>query len=162
MLFRSADLEERNKEIYLSSAWFKSHWSFEKVQAFAANLVDDTKRYFICGLPYQLSIREHLLSKEQVADEMSEADFNEISWSVEMDALFYSDTEGSLFSHEDIAKNRQLKNAICPPNITDAFSHLKRPTGRGARARPAHKKKPRVTRLLPACGAWMVCAACRG
>lgn len=122
-----ADLEERNKEIYLSSAWFKSHWSFEKAKAFCANLVNDAKKYFICGLPYQLSIREHLLSKEQVADEMSEADFNEISWSIEMDALFYSDTDGSLFTYEDISKNRQLKSAIYPPNITEAFSNLKRP-----------------------------------
>ena len=122
-----AHLTERNKEIYLSSAWFKSHWSYEKAKAFCTNLVNDDKKYFICGLPYQLSIRENLLSKEQVADEMSENDFNEMSWSMEMDALFYSDTDGSLFTHEDIAKNRQLKNAILPSAVTNAFPTLKRP-----------------------------------
>ena len=122
-----ADLEERNKEIYLSSAWYKSHWSFAKFKSFCAGMVDDTKKYFACGLPYQLSVREHLLSREQIEDEMSEADFNEISWLIEMEALFYSDTDGSLFNYEDTSKNRQLKNAIYPPNITNAFASLKRP-----------------------------------
>ena len=36
-------------------------------------MLDSTKRYFVCGLPYQLSIAENLLDSEAVADEMSEA-----------------------------------------------------------------------------------------
>lgn len=69
-------LEERNCEMYMSSAWFKAHWSFDKLKAFFANMLDDNKRYFCCGLPYQLAIKEGLLSREQVKDEMSEADFD--------------------------------------------------------------------------------------
>ena len=114
-------LIERNKEIYMSSAWFQSHWSYEKAKAYTANLVDDTKRYFICGLPYQLAIKENLLSADQVADEMSEQDFNEVSWMVEMECLWYGDTDGSLFNYEDVSKNRILKNAVYPvtPNSMD-------------------------------------------
>jgi hypothetical protein len=37
------------------------------------------KKYFLCGLPYQLSIQEGLLMKEQVIDEMQEEDFNSLS-----------------------------------------------------------------------------------
>lgn len=80
-------LAERNKEFYLSSAWFKSHWSFEKLKAYCANMVNDEKKYFVCGLPYQLAIKENLLSAEQVADEMSESDFSELSWSINFCAL---------------------------------------------------------------------------
>ena len=68
-------LIERNKEIYMSSAWYKSHWSFDKAKAFTVNLLDDKKKYFICGLPYQIAIKESLLSREQIEDEMSETDF---------------------------------------------------------------------------------------
>ena len=118
-----AHLAERNKEIYMSSAWFQSHWSYEKAKAYCANLVDDTKRYFICGLPYQLAIKENLLSADQVADEMSEQDFNELSWVMEMECLWYGDTDGSFFNYEDISKNRILKNAVYPSylcsNIND-------------------------------------------
>ena len=43
-------LLERNKEIYLSSAWYKQSWAYEKLKAFATNLVDDAKKYFCCGI----------------------------------------------------------------------------------------------------------------
>ena len=66
-----AHLQERNKELYMSSAWYASHWSYEKAKAYVVNMLSDVKKYFICGLPYQLSIKEGLLSKEQVQDEMS-------------------------------------------------------------------------------------------
>lgn len=117
-----AHLAERNKEFYLSSAWFRSHWSYEKLKAYAANMVDDTKRYFCCGLPYQLAIKENLLSAEQVADEMSESDFNELSWQMEMCCEWYGDDEGSLFTYDDISKNRKLKTAIYPPEIGKLLS----------------------------------------
>jgi len=107
-------LIERNKEIYMSSCWFKSHWSFEKAKAYCANLVNDGKKYFICGLPYQISIKEGLLSQEQVEDEMSEADFSEMSWDMEMGCLWYGDTDGAFFSYEDVAKRRKIQSAIYP------------------------------------------------
>ena len=111
-------LAERNKEFYLSSAWFKSHWSFEKLKAYCANLVNDAKRYFICGLPYQLAIKENLLSAEQVEDEMSESDFSELSWSMEMECLWFGDDEGSLFTYDDISKNRKLRTAVYPTHLS--------------------------------------------
>lgn len=82
-----AHLKERNKEIYLSSAYFKSHWSYEKVKDYARNMINPAKKYFVCGLPYQLSIKEGLLDEEQVADEMSEAGFNETKWSINISVL---------------------------------------------------------------------------
>lgn len=118
-------LSERNKEFYMSSAWFKSHWSFEKARAYCANLVNDTKRYFICGLPYQLAIKENLLSAEQVADEMSESDFSDISWSMEMDCLWFGDNDGSFFSYSDISKNRKVKNCVYPDSINKIVSDKK-------------------------------------
>ena len=41
---------ERNKEIYLSSCWLKSHWSWDKAKDFTIGLLDDTKKYFITAL----------------------------------------------------------------------------------------------------------------
>jgi len=113
-----AHLSERNKEIYLSSAWYKQSWAYEKLKAFATNLVDDAKKYFCCGLPYELSIKENLLSAEQVEDEMSESDFNEVSWAMEMECEWYGSSENALFSYEDVAANRRLKTAVYPDYIT--------------------------------------------
>lgn len=110
-------LMERNKEIYMSSAWYKNHWSYEKAKAYTVNLLDDTKKYFICSLPYQVSIKEGLLSKEQIKDEMSEADFNDIKWMMEMESLFYGDTDGSFFRFDDIDCRRKMKTAVYPPSL---------------------------------------------
>ena len=111
-------LIERNKEIYMSSAWYQSHWSFEKAKSYTVNLLDNTKKYFICGLPYQVSIMEGLLSREQIQDEMSESDFDEIKFSMEMGCLWFSDTNGAFFTFDDISKRRRLQTAIYPPNMS--------------------------------------------
>ena len=107
-------LTERNKEIYMSSCWYQSHWSYEKAKTYCKNLVDSKRRYFVCGLPYQLAIKENLLERSQVEDEMSESDFNSVSWSMEMECLFYTDTEGGLYSYEDIENNRKIKYPVYP------------------------------------------------
>ncbi len=112
-----AHLLERNKEFYMSSAWYKSHWSFEKAKAYTVNFLDDTKKYFICGLPYQVSVKEGLLQKEALQDEMSEIDFDDTKWSMEMDCLFFGDTEGAFFSFDDIGCRRTLQTAVYPPSL---------------------------------------------
>lgn len=80
--------KEKNLTLYLSSAYFKDHWSYTKcVDTFKA-MTYGSKRQFVCGFPYQLSISEGLLDAEAVQDEMGESDFSEIKWSMEMCAEF--------------------------------------------------------------------------
>ena len=109
-----AHLQERNKEIYMTSAFFKSSWAWKKLQAYVVNFFDDTKRYFCCGLPYQLSIKENLLSREQIRDEMSENDFNEMAFEMEMGTMWFGDTGDNLFKFDEINKRRKIKNALLP------------------------------------------------
>lgn len=109
-------LQERNKELYLSSAWFKHHWSWEKVNAFFTSMLEG-KSYFLCSLPYQLPIKEGLLMREQVEDEMSESDFSEISWLMEMEAKFFGESEKAFFKFADLDKNRALPEALYPKSF---------------------------------------------
>jgi hypothetical protein len=109
-----AHLQERNKEIYMSSAYFKSSWAYKKAQSYTLNFFDDTKKYFICGLPYQISIREGLLSRSQLEDEMSEADYNELVQQMEMECLWFGDTDGSLFKFDELTARRRLRKAFPP------------------------------------------------
>lgn len=118
-------LIERNKEFYLSSAWMKSHWSWQKAKAYCKNLLDDAKRYFICGLPYELSIEEGLLSPEQVADEMSESDFNEIGWKMEMETLWFGSSESCYFNFDDLDKARKIKQPIFPKHYYPLLNNNK-------------------------------------
>lgn len=109
-----SNLKERNKEIYMSSAWMKSHWSWEKAVAYTKAFFNDTKKYFICGLPYQVSVMENLLSAEQIMDEMSESDFNPISFQMEMECLWLGNTDDSLFKFDEINNRRKIKNIFYP------------------------------------------------
>lgn len=109
-------LQERNQEIYLSSAWFKSHWSWNRFQSFFS-MFTKGKKYFVCGLPYQLSVKEGLLMKEQVLDEMQEEDFDELSWQMEMECMFFGESENAYFKYEDLNKSRKLYKPYLP--ITD-------------------------------------------
>lgn len=120
-------LLERNKEIYMSSAWYKSHWSFDKAKAYVVSLLNETKKYFICGLPYQVSILEGLLSREQIEDEMSETDFDATKFSMEMESLFFGDTDGAFFTFDDISQCRKLKTAVYPTSLSGNSRNLKIP-----------------------------------
>lgn len=119
-------LKERNKEIYLSSAYFKSHWSYQKFIDYARNMLDENKKYFVCSLPYQLSIAEGLLDPENVADEMAESDFNEIKFNMEMNGEWWGDTEGSFFDFDNIAKNRTIQYPMLPDSIASKIQDNKK------------------------------------
>ena len=112
-----AHLVERNIQMYASSAWYASHWSYDRFKSYFANMLDDTKKYFCIDLPYQLSIKENLLSREQVEDEMSEADFDPISWEMEMGGFWAGSNGDEFFNFEDISARRKIKNAFYPLEI---------------------------------------------
>lgn len=105
---------ESNMEIYLSSCWFKSHWSYEKSESYTKNFIGGRKGYYVCGHPYQLAIKEGLLKRIDIEDEMSETGFDEIKFEMEMGCMPYSDTDGSFFTFEDISKCRKLKFPVYP------------------------------------------------
>ena len=98
----------------MSSSWLKSHWSWDKARAYTANFLNDAKKYFIVGLPYQLSIKEGLLMRSQIEDEFSEQDFNFLTFQTEMECLWYGDDTNNLFKYDDINKRRKIKNAFYP------------------------------------------------
>lgn len=80
-------MQESNKEYYLSSAFYKSHWSYAKARDFAMKTMDDMRSYFACGFPYQLPLEEGIYMRSQIEDEMSESTFNELKWSINISVL---------------------------------------------------------------------------
>lgn len=107
-----AHLQEMNKELYLSSAWYKSSELFDKTKAYVANSLDDNLKYFVCDLPYQLSIKEGLLMREQIENDMSEATFSDISFSMEREGVFYGSSENSLFNFKVLDGCRSLTKPL--------------------------------------------------
>ena len=121
------DLLESNIEIYMSSCWYKSHWSFEKSKAYTVNLLGGRKGYFVCALPYQIAIKEGLLKRVDVEDEMSETDFDAVKFEMEMGCLPFGDTDGAFFTFDDISNRRKLQTAIYPTSLVGNSKTLKIP-----------------------------------
>ncbi len=111
--------KERNKEIYCSSAYTKANWGYKKLKGYVDNIILSDRRYFVCTLPYQIAILEGLLSRAQVEDEMSESDFNYLTWSMEMECLFYGDSKESFYKFDNVTARRVLKDPY--PKLEDVL-----------------------------------------
>jgi hypothetical protein len=109
--------KEKNKIFYLSSAYFTDHWAYTKCTDTCRFMLDDKRSAFVCGLPYQLSIREGLLDPDTVIEEMSETDFNEIKFAMEYESKFWGDADGTFFNYAAISKNRKIKYPMLPDKL---------------------------------------------
>lgn len=105
--------KEPNKEIYLSSAYYKYHWSWAKFKAFFNSMMKE-ESYMVVGFPYQLPVAEGYYPEEQIREEMQEDDFDSVAWSMEMDSLFYGSSEKAFFNFESIDRIRKIQKCIYP------------------------------------------------
>lgn len=118
--------QEENKEIYLSSAWYKHHWSYGQMRANTKKMIQGGD-YFVAHLPYQIGVYENIYSKKRVMNEMTEDNFNEISWLMEMEAVWYGESEKAFFRYQDIDVNRKEPNALYPQEVLDLVEGIKNP-----------------------------------
>lgn len=107
---------ERNKILYASSAWYVGHWSFEIVTSYVNSMLNNGANgsHFCCSISYHVPYLEGLLDYERLQEDMSETGFNEISFRMEMEGLFYGLGSGGLYSYDDIDKNRKIKYPFYP------------------------------------------------
>lgn len=121
---------ERNREIYLSSAWYKYHWSWEKVNSVFESMMRKDS-YFICALPYQLSMECGLLVEQDIIDELEEeGNANDAAlWDMEMNCLFVGESDGAYFKYNDFLPNRKIKYPLLPDDknlLPDIFKNKKK------------------------------------
>lgn len=116
---RNAEYDkEKNLTMFLSSGYFKDHWAYTKCEDTFNAMVSGTRKQFVCGFPYQLSILEGMLDRDQVIDELLDSSFNEIEWQMEMGAMWYGSDEGAFFDFPSISKNRHIKYPMLPDAIS--------------------------------------------
>lgn len=111
-------LSEENKEIYISSAWYKNHWIWDSFKSYLNGMIAG-KDYFVAVLPWQLSVYHKLLSRKRVEQQRTEEDFDQMSWDMEFEALFVGENENAYYKLDDIQKCRTLPKAFYPPTDRD-------------------------------------------
>lgn len=112
------------QEFYLSSAWYAQSQMFEKVKTYTANFLTPGMKYFVCDLPYQLSIKEGILLRDTIANEMSEQTFNPVSFAMEREGKFWGSAEDALFDFNTISRQRVLRDALRPLEYYKETNHL--------------------------------------
>lgn len=107
---KRTDLIEENKQFYLSSAWYKSEWSFTKVRDYFSSMLVG-QSFFSCALPYQLSIESGLMSETVIRNVYNSSDFNSVKFAMEYEAIWYGSTGSEFFTYDEIKPRRTLTDA---------------------------------------------------
>lgn len=115
--------KEKSMTVWLSSAYTTDHWSYTKCVDTFESMKQGKKRHFICGLPYELSIKEGLLDRSVIEDEYVESDFNELRFQMEYEALWWGSSEGAFFDYDSISKNRKIQYPMLPNRISSLLGH---------------------------------------
>lgn len=117
--------KEKNLTIYLSSAYWKDHWAFKKCLDVLRAMINPSRHQFVCGFPYQLSIKEGLLDPEVVEDDMADSSSSDIRFSMEMCAEFYGSAEGAFFDFDSISRTRRIKYPLLPDELSSKVNNSK-------------------------------------
>ena len=86
--YTKAEYAKHPHEIYLSSAYYRSNYIYDKFKSFTKAMCKG-KSYFACDFPYQLAVEHGLLTQTRVDAIKNEDDMDEITWMMEMEGLFY-------------------------------------------------------------------------
>lgn len=105
--------KEPNKEVYISSAYYKWHYSWAKFKSFFKSMMRG-ESYCVCGFPYQLPVSAGYYPLEQIREEMQEDDFDATAFSIEMDSLFFGESANSFFSYKDVNPLRKILQPLYP------------------------------------------------
>lgn len=119
-----AKYKESNKELYISSAYYKNHWSYQKFLAFVDAMIKG-RNYSVVGLPVELSIEENLLGEEDIENIKKETDHNEITWLMEMDCMWWGENENSYFKLDHFTDNRSDKVQPFYPRTNIEYIEMK-------------------------------------
>ena len=117
--------KEKNLTMFLSSAYWKDHWSFTKCLDTLRAMINPSRRQFVCGFPYQLSIKEGLLDPEVVEDDLADSSSSDIKFSMEMCAEFYGSADGAFFDFDSISKTRRIKYPLLKDSIVAHVNNSK-------------------------------------
>lgn len=105
---------ETNKEIYISSAWWKTHWIWEEFKDYLKKMCAN-KNHFVAILPYQLSVNHGLLSQERIDNERKSGSLDQAGFDMEYEALFVGENDRAYYKLDPLNKIRTVNKTFLPP-----------------------------------------------
>lgn len=104
-------LTEEPKEIYISSAWYKSEWWWDELKHIVNMHYSGDKAYFI-AFDYLLALHHGLKTKRQIQREKKTMD--ETLFMMEYENIPFGENSNAYFKLDMFKRNRTLKKAFYP------------------------------------------------
>lgn len=106
---------EENREIFISSAWYKHHWMYETMQTTRLSMQKSLDsnlplRRMALSLDYFVSIVAGLITKQAVEEDMETMD--EATIQMEYKNLMYGESNDAFFKLKDLIDSQTVPNAF--------------------------------------------------
>lgn len=109
-----SQMYEPNKQIYMSSAWWSDHWSYELYKDYVERMLTGEKA-FACNLPYNIALKYGLMTQERLDEILNDPNITEEAFLMEYCGQFYDLGEGAYIKPSDIINNRKVVKPWYPP-----------------------------------------------
>lgn len=109
---------EEPKEIYISSAWYQSHWMWALMQTLVKDMSHNGTSCII-AMDYSIALKHNIKTRNFLIKEKKKLD--PMSWAIEYENQMIAENARSFFNYEQLNKNRRLKRAFYPRRNDEAL-----------------------------------------
>lgn len=109
---------EEPKEIYISSAWYQSHWMWALMQTLVKDMFHNGTSCII-AMDYSIALKHNIKTRNFLIKEKKKLD--PMSWAIEYENQMIAENARSFFNYEQLNKNRRLKRAFYPRRNDEAL-----------------------------------------
>lgn len=117
-------LQEEPREVYLSSAYYKSHWMWNLVRQTFQNMYssrnDESMNGMIICADYELTIHHGIKTKKQMIKAKKQCD--DMTWEMEYLNLMSGGAEGMYYTFDLINHSQVLKKAFYPLTLEEYYN----------------------------------------
>jgi len=103
---------EEGKQLYISSAWYKSTWIWEFLIK-CVNMHYAGKKVNFIGFDYRIVIESGIKSEEQIMQDKET--LSDIGFLMEYENIMFGQNEHSYFKYDDLDRARTIKKCFLPP-----------------------------------------------
>ena len=108
---------EPNKTITLSSGWYQYHWSWEEFKKNINMYASTARKAAVLGLPYQFGIKDGVVTLDTYENAKARSSGDIAGWMMEYGAMFYSQSQSSVFRQKDLNELRLIPQAVYPREV---------------------------------------------
>ena len=119
-----ADLVEEPTEVYISSAWYASHWMNTLIQDTYKSMLKGEKQCVI-GLDYSVSLKHKIKTKNQILKDKRK--FDPITFRIEYNNEMIKENTSAFFTYKMFTDNQRNKKPLYPRFDVDVLSRRKNP-----------------------------------